>query len=80
MKSLTAISANRIRLEDQKPNTRMNLVYGECDEFKPTQKWAEDMGINLNIVPNFGHTLYTDEKIISEVCLGLLEQVIKKVV
>lgn len=80
MKSLTALSSTRIRLEDQRPNVPMNLIYGAHDEFKPNDKWAKEMGIDLNIVPNFGHTLYSDEKIISEVCLGLLEQVTKKVV
>lgn len=75
MKSLTSISATRIRLEDQKPNVPMNLIYGEYDEFMPNQKWAQEMGVDLKVVPHFGHGLYTDEKIISEVCLGLLEQV-----
>jgi len=80
MKSLTAISATRIRLEDQKPNTELNLIYGECDKAKPGLKWAQSVDANINIVPNFGHMLYSDEKIISDVCLDLLERVTKKVV
>lgn len=80
MKSLTAISATRIRLETDKPDTSLNLVYGECDEFKPTLAWARKVGTDLNVVPNFGHQLYSDEKIISQVCMGLLEQVTRKAV
>ena len=80
MKSLTAISATRIRLEDQKPKTSLNLIYGELDEFKPDAKWSKSLGVDLTIIPNFGHHLYSDEKIISQVSLGLLEQVTKKAV
>lgn len=80
MKSLTAISATRIRFEEQRPNTQLNLIYGESDAFKPCEKWAQQLGIDLSIVPNFGHDMYSDEKVISEVCLSLLEQVTKKMV
>ena len=80
MKSLTAISATRIRLEEQRPDAPLKLIYGECDEFKPSLKWAKQVGVDLNIVTNFGHALYSDEKIISDVCLDLLEQVTKKMV
>ena len=80
MKSLTAISSTRIRMEDQRPNVPLNLIYGECDTFKPELTWAKSVGVDLNIVPNFGHHLYSDEKIISQVCLGLLEKVTKTAV
>ncbi|GLU42635.1 hypothetical protein [Allomuricauda sp. NBRC 101325] len=80
MKSLTAISATRIRLENKKPDTDLNLIFGERDEFKPNGSWSREVGADLNIVSNFGHMLYSDEKIISEVCLELLEKVTKKAV
>lgn len=80
VKSLTTISSTRIRLEDEKPNVPLNLIYGEHDTFKPKLEWATKVGVDLSIVPNFGHHLYSDEKIISQVCLSLLEQVTKKAV
>jgi len=80
MKSLTAISATRIRFEEDRPDTHLNLIYGECDANKPDLKWSQQVGADFRIVPSFGHMLYSDEKIISEVCLELLEQVTKKVV
>ena len=80
MKSLTSLSATRIRLENKKPDVPMNLIYGEHDGYRPSQEWAQEVGVKLNIIPHFGHSLYTDEKIISEVCLGLLEQVTQVVV
>lgn len=78
LKSLTAISATRIRLEENSPNVDMNLVFGERDKFKPGIIWSKQLGIDVNVIPNFGHELYSDEKIISEVCLGLLNKVTQK--
>ena len=74
MKSLTAISPTRIRLEEEKPNLPMRLIFGECDEFKPGLKWINEVGAKLEIIPGFGHDLYSDEKIISDVSLGLLQK------
>ncbi len=80
MKSLTAISPTRIRLENEKPDVPTNLIYGGKDEFRPGNEWADEMGTELHVVPNFGHQLYSDEKIIAEVCLELLDKVTKKAV
>ncbi|PRX57776.1 hypothetical protein [Flagellimonas meridianipacifica] len=74
MKSLTAVSPTRIRFEEEKPNIPTRLMFGECDEFKPGLKWANHLGANLEIVSGFGHDLYSDEKIISDISLGLLQK------
>lgn len=78
MKSLTAVSATRIRLENDKPHCDIDLVYGEYDEFKPGMIWSKQVGVDLTVVPNFGHEMYSDEKIIAEVCKDLLQKVIYK--
>lgn len=78
IKSLTAVSPTRIRFENQKPDCDIKLIYGECDEFKPGQLWAKQVDVDLNVAPNFGHELYSDEKIIAEVCKSLLEKVMHK--
>jgi hypothetical protein len=80
VKSLTAISSTRIRFENEKPNTDLNLIFGERDEFRPDEDWMDAVGADINVIPNFGHHLYSDEKIISDVCLELLEKVTKKAV
>ncbi|MEM7483808.1 MAG: hypothetical protein AAF348_01235 [Bacteroidota bacterium] len=80
VKSLTAISPTRIRLEEKAPDTALNLIFGDSDAFKPNAQWANEVGVDLNVISNFGHQLYSDEKIIAEVCLNLLEKVTKKVV
>ncbi|BDW92950.1 hypothetical protein LCL86_03435 [Muricauda ruestringensis] len=79
-KTITAISATGIEGENQIAPPGVQLIYGECDQLKPGMKWAKSVGANLKIVPNFGHTLYSDEKIISDVSLLLLENITKKAV
>lgn len=73
IKSLYAVSATRIRLEDSKPCIPTTLLYGSNDEFVPSKEWLQKMEVKAEIIKNFGHTLYSDEKIIKKVCLDLLE-------
>ena len=86
VKSFYSVSATRIRLKNERPNVPFQLVYGENDVFKPSDDWAVRLGIDMEVVSNYGHTLYSDEKIIQKVCLDLLQEVtqiapqIKKVV
>jgi len=75
VKSLYTVSATRIRLENDKPSVPVTLVYGSNDTFKPDDNWANMLGLDMEIMPNFGHTLYSDEIIIRKVCLDLLQQV-----
>ncbi|MCK0161726.1 hypothetical protein [Allomuricauda sp. F6463D] len=79
-KSITAISAIGIESEVEIPNTKIKLIYGDCDSCKPQLKWIQRVGADIKMVPNFGHTLYSDEKIISEISLELLENITKKAV
>jgi hypothetical protein len=78
MKSLYAVSSTRLRLESQQPRSDIKLLFGENDEFRPSQEWIEEMGGKTEIVKNFGHDLYTDEKIIIKVCQDLLTKVTQK--
>ncbi len=80
MKSLTVISPTRIRYEDNCPTCDLEVLFGENDNFKPDSNWAKKNGVDLNVVPNFGHQLYSDEKIIGEVCLRMLQRVTRKAV
>ncbi len=75
VKSIYAVSATRVRYETVKPKTEVTLVYGEKDEFRPAGDWFGKMKINADIIQNFGHTLYTDEKMIKSICKDLLGKV-----
>ncbi len=77
VKSLYTISATRIRLEKDKPSVPFTLLYGANDAFKPDDNWANMLGLDMEIMPNFGHSLYSDEKIIRKVCFDLLQEVTK---
>ena len=77
VKSIFNISSTRISMAEKAPETSISLVYGGNDKNRPTQKWADAMGLELEVLPNFGHTLYSDEKIIRKVCLALLSNVSK---
>ena len=78
LKSLYSISSNRLRLESKKPAGSVQLMYGQNDEFRPSDTWSDQIGVDVEVVKGFGHELYTDEKIISKVCLDLLAKVMQK--
>lgn len=78
LKSLYSISSNRLRLESERPVGSIQLLYGQNDEFRPSNTWSDQIGVDVEVVKGFGHELYTDEKIISKVCLDLLVKVMQK--
>ncbi len=78
MKSLYAVSATRIRKENELIKGPMTLLYGGNDTHKPSEEWAKELGVSMELIPNFGHELYTDEKIIQKVCKDLLGTVIQR--
>ncbi|WP_299431427.1 hypothetical protein [uncultured Maribacter sp.] len=77
MKSLYNVSATRIRNEESKPKVPTKLIFGKNDAYKPSHEWEKKLGVESERIENFGHTLYTDEKIIKKVCMDLLNQVTK---
>ncbi len=79
MKSLYAISATRVRYETIRPSGKVELMYGDRDENRPSGEWAKKLGCEMELIEDFGHTLYSDEKIIRKVCQDLLDTVTHKV-
>ncbi|MGB3144857.1 MAG: hypothetical protein WBB24_12180 [Maribacter sp.] len=75
VKSLYGVSPTRIRHTNAKPAVNFQLLYGSKDEFRPSDDWANRLGIDLEIASNYGHSLYTDDTIIQKVSLDLLQQV-----
>jgi len=78
VKSLQIVSATRLRYETACPDCEIDLIYGGSDPFRPSDTWFSELQITPEIVENFGHELYTDEKIINKVCKTLLDKVTKK--
>ncbi|CAG2534881.1 MULTISPECIES: hypothetical protein [Maribacter] len=75
VKSLYGVSPTRIRKMNDRPNIPFQLVYGANDEFRPSEEWGDKLGVEMEVLPGYGHTLYTDEKIIKKVCMDLLQEV-----
>lgn len=59
---VAAISATRLRYEEQRPNAKTLVIYGELDEYKPTASWLSAM--EANIRPNMPHELYKDIRVL----------------
>ena len=78
MKSLYTVSATRIRFEHEKPKVPMTLLYGTLDTKRPSKEWEKKLGLHTEIMQNYGHRLYADERIIKKVCLDLLGNVTTK--
>ena len=78
MKSLYAVSPIELPLDIAKPDCPVRLLFGGNDKDVPFQEWAREKGVALEVLPNYGHELYSDEKIIQKVCLSLLESVIHR--
>ena len=78
MTSLYAVSATRVRMENLKPDCPTTLLYGGNDTSRPDNDWSGKLDKELDIVPNFGHEFYTDEKIIGKICQDLLAAVTAK--
>ena len=77
MKSLYALSPIDLHKTREKPDCKVTLVYGQYDDDIPNLDWSEKTGAKMEIIPKYGHELYSDEKIIQKVCLALLNNVHK---
>jgi hypothetical protein len=75
MKSLYAVSPLWLHRYANSPEAPAKLLFGEYQENKPAQAWAQQLGVDMEVMPNFGRELYSDEKIIGKICLELLESV-----
>ncbi|MDP5229547.1 MAG: hypothetical protein NWQ38_04075 [Cellulophaga sp.] len=78
IKSLYAISATRVRFENEIANFSKKLLFGSNDTFKPEATWEKNTQNKISLAHNFGHELYSDEKMIKEVCQELLAKVTQK--
>lgn len=78
MKSLYAVSATRVRKEVERVDCNVQMLYGGKDLYKPSSNWSEAIGVRPEIIENFGHKMYSDQKIIQKVCQDLLGKVIAK--
>lgn len=70
IKSLIAVSSTRLRLEINKPDCDIKLIYASNDPYKPSQNWFYEMALEPIIIEGAGHDIYKQleiRKIISEI-------------
>ncbi|WP_411030178.1 hypothetical protein [Spongiimicrobium sp. 3-5] len=78
IKSLFAISPANLYSEQDKPDCPVKILCGENQEDRPSLEWSKELKVPMEIMPNYGRELYSDEKIITKVCQDLLDRVIQK--
>lgn len=78
MKSLYTVSSTRVRSEKNRPDCPIQMLFGDGDVYRPKADWYKKMGLTPELVPGFGHTMYTDDKIIQKVSLDLLNMATQK--
>lgn len=71
-KNLISISSTRLRLEVEKPNSNIQLFFGEKDENTPPKNWFERMDIKPNIIPDKAHEMYRDKDVSKFVCQSII--------
>ncbi|MBF8456270.1 alpha/beta hydrolase [Kaistella sp. G5-32] len=75
MQNLFAISSTRLRYETLKPPTKIELIYGEDDAYKPKTEWFEKLEINMNILAREDHELYKKKEIAEVICKVIIQKV-----
>ena len=75
MKSLYTVSSTRIRSEVSLPKCPTTVLFGDNDIYRPKADWYEKTKVHGELIKDFGHYMYTDEKVIQKVCLDLLQSV-----
>ena len=78
VKSLYAISPLNLHRDSEGPECPVKTLYGEYMEDKPSQRWADQTGASLEVIPRFGREMYSDEKVIQKVCQEILEESLRK--
>ncbi|GAB5472615.1 MAG: hypothetical protein Mars2KO_07140 [Maribacter sp.] len=78
IKSLYTVSSTRIRAEENRPDCKTTVLFGDHDVYRPKGDWYKKLNLESELFEGFGHDMYTDEKIISKVCLDLLKSVTQK--
>lgn len=75
---LSCISATRLRYEKIKPESKINLIYGSNDTYKPDKVWFDRFGIEPTIISNEGHGLYSLPRHAKMTCYHLVKLLQKK--
>ncbi len=74
--TLFAVSATRLRLEAEKPNSRIELLFGQCDSNKPGEDWFAAMEIKKLFVKGEQHEMYKNKQVAHLICSQIISKVV----
>jgi hypothetical protein len=66
--SLFAVSSTRLRFENEIPNCKLKLYYGENDSNKPSENWFKKLSIEFDIIKNKEHSFYSEKEFATLIC------------
>lgn len=75
---LFAISSTRLRFETEKPDCKINLLFGEKDKYSSDLNWASRLSLKVEIIKDGEHETYKDVKTAQKVCEELKIIISKK--
>ncbi len=70
---LFAISATRLRYQTEKPTAKIQLLFGDLDNYLPEKEWFEEMNIKRNCIVDQNHEMYREKEIAREIC-GIIKK------
>lgn len=74
VQSLVCVSSSRLRKENQKPSSSIQLHYGADDPYIPPSSWFEALKPNTRIWPNEGHQIYQSQNFCDAICQTLIKE------
>ncbi|MBL4708178.1 MAG: alpha/beta hydrolase [Flavobacteriales bacterium] len=80
IKSLICVSSARLRKVTKRPKGKIELYFGENDEYKPKMEWLESMNLKFNILPDKGHQVYSEPEFAKEISKIILKMTLKSYV
>ncbi|WDF63972.1 alpha/beta hydrolase [Flavobacterium sp. KACC 22763] len=69
---LVAVSSTRLRFENEVPNCKIKLYFGEKDSNIPKYKWFSELRISNLIFENQDHLLYQEKENAFLICSNFL--------
>ncbi|WP_286971111.1 alpha/beta hydrolase [Flavobacterium sp. UBA4854] len=69
---LVAVSSTRLRFENEVPNCKIKLYFGEKDSNIPKYEWFSELGISNLIFENQDHLLYQEKENAFLICSNFL--------
>jgi dienelactone hydrolase len=72
LKQLFVLSSTRLREEQNKPNCKLHLYFGEQDLYQPASSWFTELELHPKIFSGQTHEFYQDTNFASQICQDII--------